>query len=96
MGIKKHKDKDGLPVVLQQGQSVYQPLSIGSQNDFNLAKVNFSVSGKDIKLDENKNTGAIVFEYATSESSIRRTYTFIMTAIRLTLRMRSTGWLSTG
>ncbi|MDP2277736.1 MAG: membrane protein insertase YidC, partial [Nitrospirota bacterium] len=98
--LKKHKDKDGLSVVLQQGQSVYQPLSIGSQNNFNLAKVNFSVSGKDIKLDENKNTGAIVFEYANSESSIKRTYTFYNDSYKVDLKDEVNGlaeyWITPG
>ncbi|MFZ3122617.1 MAG: membrane protein insertase YidC [Thermodesulfovibrionales bacterium] len=98
--LKKYKDKDGLSVVLQQGQSVYQPLSLGSQNNFNLAKVNFSVSGKDMKLDENKNTGAIVFEYATSESSIRRTYTFYNDSYKVDLKDEVAGlpeyWITPG
>ena len=98
--LKKYRDKEGLSVVLQQGQSVYQPLSIGSQNNFNLAKVSFRISGKDLKLDENTNTGAIVFEYATSESSIRRTYTFYNDSYRVDLKDEVAGlpeyWITTG
>ena len=98
--LKKYKDKDGLSVVLQQGQSVYQPLSIGSQNNFNLAKVSFRISGKDLKLDENTSTGTIVFEYATSESSIRRTYTFYNDSYKVDLKDEVAGlpeyWITTG
>ncbi len=99
--LKKHKDKDGLPVILQQGQSVYQPLSIGSQNNFNLAKVNFRISDdRDMKLSKNKNTGAIVFEYATSESSIKRTYTFYNDSYRFDLKDEVAGlpeyWITPG
>ncbi|MBI3378133.1 MAG: membrane protein insertase YidC [Nitrospirae bacterium] len=98
--LKKYKDKDGLPVVLQQGQSIYQPLSIGYQNDFNLAKVSFRLSGKDLKLNENTSTGAIVFEYATSESSIRRTYTFYNDSYKVDLKDEVAGlpeyWITTG
>lgn len=98
--LKKYRDKEGLSVVLQQGQSIYQPLSIGSQNNFNLAKVNFRTSGRDLKLDESTNTGAIVFEYATSEYSIRRTLTFYNDSYKVDLKDEVVGlpeyWITTG
>ena len=62
--------------------------------------MNFSVSGKDIKLDENKNTGAIVFEYATSEYSVRRTYTFYNDSYKVDLKDEVNGlaeyWITPG
>jgi len=98
--LKKYKDKDGLAVILQQGQSIYQPLSLGTQNNFNLAKVNFKVSGKDIKLDETTNTGAIIFEYTTSEYSIKRTLTFYNDSYKMDLKDEVSGlpeyWITTG
>jgi len=74
--LKKYKDKDGMAVVLQKGRGVVPPLVVGPQNNFSLSNVNFRVSGNDINLDKNSNTGSVVFEYATPEYSIRRTYTF--------------------
>ena len=98
--LKRYKDKEGLSVVLQQGQSVYQPLSMGSQNNFNLAKVSFIISGKDLKLDENTSTGAVVFEYANSESSIKRTYTFYNDSYKVDLKDEVAGlpeyWITPG
>ena len=98
--LKKYKDKDGLSVILQQGQSVYQPLSIGSQNNFNLANANFKISGRDMKLDENTNTGAVVFEYAASKYSIKRTYTFYNDSYKIDLKDEVAGlpeyWITTG
>jgi len=98
--LKKYKDKEGLAVILQQGQSVYQPLSLGSQNNFNLAKANFRISGKDLKLDETTNTGAIIFEYATSEYSIKRTFTFNNDSYTIDLKDEVSGlpeyWITTG
>jgi len=98
--LKKHKDKEGLDIALQQGQSVYQPLSIGTQNNFDLANVNFNVSGRDMKLDSNTKTGSIVFEYASSGYSIRRTYTFYYDKYKFDLKDEVAGipeyWITVG
>lgn len=98
--LKKYKDKDGLAVTLQKGQSIIPAMSIGSKDDFNLSNVNFSVSGKDIALDKNSNTGAIVFEYATPEYSIRRTYTFYHDSYKFDLKDEVAGipeyWITVG
>ncbi|MEK6653264.1 MAG: membrane protein insertase YidC [Nitrospirota bacterium] len=74
--LKKHKDKDGLAVLLQKERGAVPPLAVGPQNNFSLSKVNFSVSGRDINLTKGTNTSSVVFEYANPEYSIRRTYTF--------------------
>ena len=62
--------------------------------------MSFRISGKDLKLNENTSTGAIVFEYATSESSIRRTYTFYNDSYKVDLKDEVAGlpeyWITTG
>ncbi len=98
--LKKYKDKDGMAVVLQKGQGVIPAMSIGSKNDFNLSKVNFSVSGKDINLDKNSKTGSVVFEYAAPEYSVRRTYTLYYDSYKFDLKDEVTGfpeyWITAG
>lgn len=98
--LKKHKDKDGMAIALQKGQSIYPPLGIGAQNDFSLSNVNFGLSGSDIKLDKNTNTGSIVFEHTTPEYSIRRTYTFYYDSYKFDLKDEVTGlpeyWITVG
>ena len=98
--LKKYKDKDGLAVTLQKGQSIIPPLSIGSRNNFDLPAVNLRVSGKDINLDKNTNAGSVVFEYATPEYSIRRTYTFYHDSYKFDLKDEIAGfpeyWITVG
>ncbi|MBI4686079.1 MAG: membrane protein insertase YidC [Nitrospirae bacterium] len=98
--LKKYKDKEGMFVLLQKGQSIYSPLSIGSQDNFNLAGLNFRISAADIKLDNNRNTGSIVFEYAGPEYSIKRTYTFYYDNYKVDLKDEVTGlpeyWITVG
>ena len=98
--LKKYKDKDGMAVVLQKGPGVIPAMSIGSKNDFNLSKVNFSVSGKDINLDKNSKTGSVVFEYAAPEYSVRRTYTLYYDSYKFDLKDEVTGfpeyWITAG
>ena len=74
--IKAYKDKKGQDVVLLKKPGVLPALSLGASDSFDLANVDFSVSGTDLKLDSNKTSGAIVFEYSREGVSIRRTYTF--------------------
>jgi YidC/Oxa1 family membrane protein insertase len=98
--LRKYKDKDGMAVILQKGQSTIPPLAIGSQNNFNLSNINFDVSAKDIKLDKDRPKGTIVFEYATPEYSIRRTYTFHNGGYKFDLKDEVTGipeyWIAVG
>lgn len=98
--LKKYKDKDGMTVVLQKGQSIYPPLSIGTQSNLSLSKVNFNVSGSDINLDKNTNTGSIVFEHTNSEYFIKRTYTFYYNTYKFDLKDEVKGfpeyWITVG
>lgn len=98
--LKKYKDINGKAVVLQQGKSIYPPLSAGAQNNFNISNVNFNISGGDIKLDKNTKTGTIIFEYATPEYSARRTYTFYHDSYKFDLKDEVAGlaeyWITLG
>lgn len=98
--LKKYKDKDGMAVTLQKGRGIIPPLAVGPQNNFNLSNVNFSVSGKDINLKKSSGTGSVVFEYATTGYSIRRTYTFYGDSYKFDLKDAVTGfpeyWITIG
>jgi YidC/Oxa1 family membrane protein insertase len=94
--IKAYKDKKGKDVILLEKPGVLPALSIGANDSFDLASVNFSVSGTDLKLDRNKNSGTTVFEYSREGISIRRTYTFTRTPTRWISAMKSPASLNTG
>jgi len=98
--LKKYKDKDGMAIVLQKGQGIYPPLSMGADNNFGLSKVNFNTSGSDLRLDKDTNTGSIIFEYTAPEYSIRRTYTFYYDSYKFDLKDEVAGlpeyWVTVG
>ncbi len=98
--LKNYKDKDGINVSLLKGQGIYPALGIGAQDDFGFSKVNFNVIGKDIRFDKYTKTGSIIFEYATPQYSIRRTYTFYTDKYRVDLRDEVSGlpdyWITVG
>jgi YidC/Oxa1 family membrane protein insertase len=74
--IKPYKDKQGRDIVLLGKPGVLPALGIGSGSSFDLSRVNFSVSGDDLRLDGNNKSGSIVFAYSKDGISARRTYTF--------------------
>ncbi|MBI5632971.1 MAG: membrane protein insertase YidC [Nitrospirae bacterium] len=74
--IKPYKDKAGNDVVLLKKPGVVSAAGIGTSSSFDLANVNFSVTGRNLKLDNTNKTGTLVFEYAKDGKSVRRTYTF--------------------
>ncbi len=74
--IKSYKDKSGQDVVLLKQPGIVSAAGMGPSSSFDLANVNFSVTGSDIKLDDTNRTGMLVFEYAGDGKSVRRTYTF--------------------
>jgi len=98
--IKKYKDKDGKNVVLLTGQGLQPPLSIGSKENFDLAGANFSTSGKDVKLDKDKKSDFLTFEYSDSGFSVRRTYTFHNDDYRIDIKDEVSGltdyWITLG
>jgi YidC/Oxa1 family membrane protein insertase len=73
--LKKYKDDKGNPIVLK-GDNVLPPLSIGLDEGFQFAGVDFSVIGSDIKLDAGTKTANLIFEYNSGGILIRRTYSF--------------------
>jgi len=74
--LKQYKDKAGKDVMLLRKPGVVPAVAIGTSSSFDLANVNFSVTGRNLKLDETNKTGTLVFEYAKDGKSARRTYTF--------------------
>ncbi len=74
--IKQYKGKTGKDVVLLSKPGVVPAVGIGTGSSFDLAGVNFSVTGRNLKLDDANKTGTLVFEYAKDGKSVRRTYTF--------------------
>jgi YidC/Oxa1 family membrane protein insertase len=72
--LKEYTDKDNKPIILK-GDVALLPLSIGIDEGFQFANVNFLTTGTDIKLGPGLNTATLIFEYSTEEYSIRRTYT---------------------
>jgi YidC/Oxa1 family membrane protein insertase len=74
--IKPYKNKMGRDVVLLQKPGVLPAMGIGSNADFDLSQVNFAVSDGDLKLDDNKKSGSLVFEYSAEGRAVKRTYTF--------------------
>ncbi len=98
--VKKYKDKIGKDVILLSKPGPLASLGIGLNTNFDLSRVNFSVSGGDLKLDNNHKSGAIVFEYAKDGVSIRRSYTFYAGSYRVDLVDEVAGlpeyWLTLG
>lgn len=98
--LKKYKDKEGKDVVLLKGQGIEPPLSIGSKDDFNLSDANFYTPGKDIRLDKDKKSDFLTFEYSDSGVSVRRTYTFHNDDYRIDIKDEVSGlndyWITIG
>jgi len=98
--LKKYKDKDGKNVVLLKSPRLEPPLSIGSTDKFNLSDADFHTSGKDITLDKDKMSDSLIFEYADSGLSVRRTFTFHSNDYRIDVKDEVSGlpdyWITIG
>ena len=98
--IKAYKDKKGQDVILLKKPGVLPALSLGASDSFDLANADFSVSGTDLKLDSNKPSGTVVFEYSREGVSIRRTYTFYADTYKVDISDEVAGlpayWISLG
>ena len=98
--VKKFKDKIGKDVILLSKPGPLPALGIGANTNFDLSRINFNVSGGDLKLDENNKTGSIVFQYAKDDISIKRTYTFHAGSYGFDLKDETSGlpeyWITLG
>jgi YidC/Oxa1 family membrane protein insertase len=98
--LKKYKDKDGKNVVLLDKPGIEPPLAIGSKDNFDLSNANFKVIGNDLKLDSDKKSGSLIFEYANSGFSVKRLYTFYDDSYRIDVKDEVTGlpdyWITLG
>jgi YidC/Oxa1 family membrane protein insertase len=98
--IKAYKDKKDQDVILLKKPGILPALSIGANNSFDLAEANFNVSGADLKLDSNKSSGTVVFEYSQESIAIRRTYTFYADTYKVDVSDEVAGlpeyWISLG
>lgn len=97
--LKTYKDKGGSGVSLLKGPGIYPPLCIGEKDDFGLSKVNFTVRGSDLSL-KGPQSGTVIFEHATPQFSIRRTYTFYADKYKFDLKDEVAGlpgyWITLG
>lgn len=93
------KDKNGAVVSLLKAGAKYPALGLGAREDFDLARVNFAVTGNDLTLRDSQ-TGSITFQYASSTLSVKRTYTFYADKYKFDLKDEVTGlqeyWLALG
>ncbi len=97
--LKKYKDKKGNPIVLK-GDEVIPPFSIGTEDNLLFSDVNFAVAGTDIKMGKTIDNAKLVFEYASDNYSVRRTYHFKNDAYEIELKDEITGipsyWITIG
>ncbi len=98
--LKAYKDKKGKDVILLKKPGILPAVSLGTNDSFDLANVNFSISGDDLRLGNKKKSGAIIFEYSEENVSIRRTYTFYADTYKVDISDEVTGlpeyWISLG
>lgn len=97
--LKKYAEKKDSDVSLLKAQGIYAPLGTGAQDNFELSNVAFKVTGSDLKLSGSQ-TGSIIFEYATSQYSLKRVYTFYADRYSFDLRDEVAGlpeyWITLG
>jgi YidC/Oxa1 family membrane protein insertase len=98
--IKAYKDKQGGDVILLKKPGAVPSVSIGTDNTFDFADVNFSVTGSNLTLDSAHREGTLVFEYAKDGKSVRRTYTFSAGTYKIDLTDETAGlntyWITLG
>ncbi len=98
--IKNYKDKEGKNVVLLKSQGLEPPLSIGPTDSFNLSGVVFQTSKNDITINKDNKSDSLIFEYADSGSSVRRTFTFHSNDYRIDVKDEVSGlpdyWITIG
>jgi len=98
--LKKYQDNDGKNVLLLKGPGTVAPLGIGSTENLELAEMNFHTTGHDLKIDSTNPSGTLVFEYADSGVSVKRTYAFSKNTYRIDIKDEVAGipdyWITLG
>lgn len=98
--LKKYKDNKGNNVVLLKGQGEIPALGIGLKDEFELSNVFFSSINKNIKLDNSKKSDSLTFEYAFSNFTVKRTFTFHNDSYRIDIKDELSGpseyWITIG
>jgi|WetSurMetagenome_2_1015567.scaffolds.fasta_scaffold00075_14 YidC/Oxa1 family membrane protein insertase len=75
--LKKYKDDNGKPVILKADETL-PALALGLDDGLQYAFSDFEVVGSSVKLNENKKSADIIFEYRDKAGAvgIKRTFTF--------------------
>ncbi len=98
--LKKYRDKEGKNVVLLENPGAVAPLGIGSGEDLALSQTQFQTSGRDLALSAANPSASLVFTYADSSISVKRTYTFFAGTYRIDIKDEVTGapdyWITLG
>jgi YidC/Oxa1 family membrane protein insertase len=98
--LKGYKDNNGKGVALLQNTEGAPPLAIGLKDDFALSNVNFRLSGRDISLDKNNKSASLLFEYADSGVSVKRSFTFYNDSYKIDIKDEVAGppdyWITLG
>ncbi len=97
--LKKYTDKAGSLITLK-GDNIVPPFALGLDENFQLAGMIFKTKGSDIKLDNSRPSASLVFEYASAELTVIRTYTFTHDDYSFKLKDDIRGvnyyWITTG
>jgi YidC/Oxa1 family membrane protein insertase len=98
--LKKYKDNEGKNVLLLRSPGIKPPLGIGTKDDLELSDVNFHITGHNLTLDKNNKSGSLVFEYADSGFSVKRTFTFYNDTYKVDIKDEVSGlpeyWITVG
>lgn len=83
--FKNYRDKSDKLITLK-GDEIIPPLSLGSNENFQFGNVIFKTTSSNILLGDSLPTATLVFEYASPEISLIRTYTFTYDDYSFTLK----------
>ena len=98
--LKGYQDNGGTDVVLLKEPGLNPPLSIGSDEEFELSDAHFYASQETIILDHKKLKDTLIFTYSDGDISVRRTYTFYNETYRIDIQDEVSGltdyWIALG